>query len=443
MSVCRHHPGGITEFIWQIDDYDQRLKTAINGDEWTSEIFTANLPGQPKFSLIFFPPIPFTVYSENYPYMATSSSPNQTILFLALNELVQIDITYIMWMENENGDIISEKLGYGKKYNTYVWFDPLLPSTTKRFSIYCQITGRGAMASKTNEEEKVVDLLSVQSMAPEYMFVLDISNGLENRQEYEINDKKFTFQYDKNTTTFEWHFKALSEKSCEYYLCEMWLENELGHRSFISRRHYQPFRYKIFRVWRGSLLGYFGLQRLSRFCMKIRPYNSCLYNQIRHFHTVNFNSSQFGDVKVVANDGGVFYMPKVVLYLHSDKFKDQVDLDSKTLETILWLMCTGKVKNKKMANSELHAIAGRYQLDEIQELIVEIMLENLCVESAVDALKLAFEYDHMAEFKEKTIKFALNNFDEIAKSNEWKQLAVSHVEIVTHLISASYHSSKL
>ncbi|KAI6229371.1 hypothetical protein M3Y95_00524100 [Aphelenchoides besseyi] len=436
MSVCRHLPGGVTEFIWQIDNYDQRLKTAICGDEWTSEIFTANLPGQPTFSIIFFLPIPFKAYSENYPYMAYPSSLSEPRLCLELNDPVDIDITYSMWMENENGDIISEKR-YGREYNTYLWFDPRLPSTIQRLFIYCQITGRGAMASKSNEEEKLVDVLSVQSMAPESIFVLDISNGLENRQEYELNDKNFTFQYMKDTATFEWDSGALSERSYEYYLCETWFENELGHRSFVSHRIRQPFRDKILRLWKGGLLGYFNPQRLSRFCMRVRPYNSCLYNQIRHFHTVNFNSSQFGDVKVVANDGGVFYMPKVVLFLHSDKFEGQVDLDSKTLETILWLMCTGKVKNKKMANSELHAIAGRYQLDEIQELIVEIMSDNLCVESVFDALKLAFEFDHMVELKEKTIKFVLNNFDEINQLNEWKQFAVSHVEIATHLIAVS------
>ncbi|KAI6217785.1 hypothetical protein M3Y95_01197100 [Aphelenchoides besseyi] len=442
MSVCRHLPGGVTEFEWQIDDYDQRLKTTINGDEWTSEIFTANLPGEPKFSLIFTPLIPFKPHSEDYPYMACPYFYDRAVVRLD-NYSAITGIRCSIWMKDDNGNIIWDSLPLGiASYRSYT-IKPRLPPTTRRFYICVDIIRRAAVASESNKEEKVVDLLSVDSTAPKYVFVLDISNELGSCQEYEINDKKFTLRHDKNTATLVWDNGASNERSYEFYLCEFWMQNKLGHQSFISRRNAQLFRCQSVGILKDNRFRCFGVQRLSHFCIRVRPYNSCLQNEIRHSHTVNFNSSQFGDVKVVANDGGVFYMPKVVLFSHSDKFKDQVDLDSKTLKTILWLMCTGKVKNKKMANSELHAIAGRYQLDEIQELIVEIMLENLCVESAVDALKLAFEFDHMAEFKEKTIKFVLNNFDEIAKSNEWKQLAVSHVEIVTHLISASYHSSKL
>ncbi|KAI6188775.1 hypothetical protein M3Y98_00390500 [Aphelenchoides besseyi] len=441
MSVCRHLPGGVTEFKWQINDYDQRLKTAVCGDVWTSDIFTANLPDKPKFSLLFTPPLPFKFYSKDYPFMANPFLHNHAMLCV-LKESFKIGIKCCVWIEDENGDIFSRRRTCSIGFNECHMILSNLPSTTRHLSIYYHIT-KEAVVTKSNEEEKVVDLLSVESSAPEYTFVLEISNGFEEFQEYELDGKKFTLRYNNDTTTFKWDNSALNECSYERYLFKIWMENESGHRSFIISKNVQPFRDSIFTLWKSKIIRTLATHGFSRFFVKVRPFRNCLFDQIRHLHTVNFNSSQFGNVKVVASDGGVFYMPKIVLFLHSDEFVGQVDLDSKTLETILWLMCTGKVKNKKMANSELYAIAGHYQLDEIQDLIVESMSDNLCVESALDALKLAFEFDHMLALRKEAMKFVLDNFDKIAKLNEWNQFAVSHVEIVTQLVSASRLSSQV
>ncbi|KAI6224828.1 Speckle-type POZ protein B-like protein [Aphelenchoides besseyi] len=107
------------------------------------------------------------------------------------------------------------------------------------------------------------------------------------------------------------------------------------------------------------------------------------------------------------------------------------------VEKMLIYIYKNEVVNLRKDAAELLRVADCYQVNALVKKCTESILDNLIVENLLSTLELAFELDHLRQFKDRVLKFAHENCTEMQELPEYEDLLKKVPQIAIELFGFS------
>ncbi|XP_055840544.1 protein roadkill-like [Episyrphus balteatus] len=163
------------------------------------------------------------------------------------------------------------------------------------------------------------------------------------------------------------------------------------------------------------------------------------------------DSEKFSDVTLAVGEYE-FQAHKNILSARSDVFaamfehdmKEQqsnrvviTDVDHVVLQELLHFIYTGRAPNISEMASSLLVAADKYALEQLKVLCEEALFSGLSIETAAETLVLA-DFYAAEQLKRNTIEFINSHAKEVIETNEWKNMVLSHPNLVAEAFEALF-----
>ena len=186
-------------------------------------------------------------------------------------------------------------------------------------------------------------------------------------------------------------------------------------------------------------------QNLQEGVIKCRDENAVTLQQYANNKRI---ADQFNDVTVVAGSERIA-ANRLVLACYSkffesmflsplkERYQTEVEIqkfDGKIVRALIDFMYSGKINIHNANASQLIAVADFLQMDDVKQFCFEFLEENLTVENCLEMLLFATQYNCPSALKT-TYKLIGDNFDQIAQTNNFKDLSKPALEcLISELI---------
>ncbi|KAI6222597.1 Speckle-type POZ protein A-like, protein [Aphelenchoides besseyi] len=165
-----------------------------------------------------------------------------------------------------------------------------------------------------------------------------------------------------------------------------------------------------------------------------------------------FDDPYFSDTEIRV-DNRVFKVNKAIISCKSPVFRAMFNKETKEqksgvvtiegfeasmVEKMLIYIYKNEVTNLKECDAKLLPIADCYQVNSLVKKCTESILDNLTVDSLLPTLELAFEHEHIKQFKDGVFTFAHQNRKEMQKLPEYTIVLKKVPEIAIELLAIAY-----
>ncbi|KAI6229463.1 TD and POZ domain-containing protein 1 [Aphelenchoides besseyi] len=165
-----------------------------------------------------------------------------------------------------------------------------------------------------------------------------------------------------------------------------------------------------------------------------------------------FNDPYFSDAEIrVENE--VFKVSKAIVSSKSPVFRAMFDketaeqisgvvtikgFEASMVEKMLIYIYKNEVVNLRKCATQLLPIADCYQVNFLVEMCTDSIIANLTIDNLLTTLELAFQHEHLRQFKNRVLKFAHENCKEMQKLPGYESLLIQVPEIAIELLAMAY-----
>ncbi|KAI6205919.1 hypothetical protein M3Y94_00846600 [Aphelenchoides besseyi] len=165
-----------------------------------------------------------------------------------------------------------------------------------------------------------------------------------------------------------------------------------------------------------------------------------------------FNDPYFSDAEIHV-DNQIFKVSRAIISCKSPVFRAMFDKETteqksgvvtikgfevSMVEKMLIFIYKNEVVNLKECAAQLLPIADCYQVNDLLKKCTDSILDNLTIDNLLPILELAFEREHLEQFKYRVLKFAHQNCKEMQKLSKYESLLTRVPKIAIELLAIAY-----
>ncbi|KAI6170332.1 hypothetical protein M3Y98_01228700 [Aphelenchoides besseyi] len=175
-TLCEQSSDRAVSYRWKIDDFEAKSSAAVQGDSWSSDVYTLPGAGAAKFCLVFFP----RGLRPN-----GSCALNFFLVNMGGESAVEMDSEF--WLENSEGAIIGKKVStlILKQIGDRGWPDYVKLEALREFAknnsitICCRVRCHSVDGLESNGQEPKVSSLTVDLSQQSTVFRQKIENFID------------------------------------------------------------------------------------------------------------------------------------------------------------------------------------------------------------------------------------------------------------------------
>ncbi|KAI6196161.1 hypothetical protein M3Y94_01076400 [Aphelenchoides besseyi] len=469
-------------YRWKIDDFESKSSAAVQGDSWSSDIYTLPTAGAAKFCLVFFP----RGLRPN-----GSCALNFFLVNMGGESAVEMDSEF--WLENSEGAIIGKKVStlILKQIGDRGWPDYVKLEALREFAkndsitICCRVRCHSVDGMESNEQQPKVSSLTVDLTQQSTVYRQKMENFIDRATRASAAEEWKTNEFALNgnpeakllLTIFPRGRSTVVSEVCGIFLnmrevadgqevplkFSIWFENTCGNRAQMMETSF------IFSSkssgWGWS--SYLKLDELRTFasdgsvivCCKITHMDELkpdVKQQLKPAAMVSEDNSLREKLWTMHLDGkcndldinfGVksFEVSKAVMAAESTFFADQLSdqkteidvpsdkqLDEKTAGELIEFIYRGRLENFDERAEVLFAAAIQFEVESLKKSCLESLKRTFSSENVAARLILAVKHDdsELIDFALNFVKRSAENYKLVMSSTEMEDLLHSNVALM-------------
>ncbi|KAI6231064.1 TD and POZ domain-containing protein 5-like protein [Aphelenchoides besseyi] len=450
--------------IWPIENFTEHYEQSMAGDVLMSDLFAFKHPQFRNFGF----------YLEFKPKTVVESS-SLSICLISSKVDFEFSMECTAWLETSDKKRSESKrstLKFTHVVRNLGWSSFLSSTQMSEFSHLSTVFACfrlpfpvklvGSISTKSTLYRWLISDFESRSMAAQFQtqwksasFTVPEFNGVEF--ELLFYPKGENVQRKDHCACFL-NVRSLAGYSKLPIHFDLWIERSE------SRLHKLGFNYVFLRSSNYGDVEYATQEELCKFAQN-GPFNICceirpIVDPIRlpdciSFHNEMsslFNDPYFSDAEVHVGDR-VFKISRAIVACKSPVFRAIFDKETEEqksgvvkikgfeaamVEKMLVYIYKHEVVNLKGVAFQLLPLADCYQVNSLVKKCSDSILANLTVDNVLATLELSFEREHLKEFKDQVLKFAHENWNEMQKLPNYKQLLIQVPEIAIELLSIAH-----
>ncbi|KAI6210420.1 hypothetical protein M3Y96_00326200 [Aphelenchoides besseyi] len=443
--------------VWQIENFAKHYEQSIEEDELTSSLFAFEHPEAGKFD-----------FSFKFEPKTSLDSSSLSICLESRNVYSKFSMECSAWLETIDKKRSELKRG-DLEFSRLFVSDSLCPFLSSTQMSEFSHLSTVFVCFRLPFPVKLMGSISTKSTVYrwlitdyEYSFDTPYFDKLRRSDEFTVSEFKsvsFMLEFYPNESYLQ------REVTCAIYLnvielagysklpihFDLWIENsksrlpKSGHNYvFSSDCSYGSLAY----VTELALYD-FAQNGPFNICCDVRPIVDPIplpnYFSFNSEMSSLFNDPYFSDAEIHVSRAILACKSSVFRAIFNKKTEEQKSgvvtikgFEAAMVEKMLVYVYKYELVNLKDIALKLLPVADCYQVNSLVKKCTDSLVDNLTIDNVLLSLKLAFEHEHLKEFKDQVLEFAHENWKEIHKLPESKKLLVQVPDIAIELLALAH-----